>query len=134
MERGKIHNRARAKQLRDFSGLCFGNITATDIDGLIEYHNRGYIIIELKWADTPVAFGQQLALERLTDTLTRAGKPTLCIISSHTNNNPDQDIDVANSLVTSFRLGGKWHEATGKGFTTKKLVERFIEGKLKIYF
>lgn len=130
MERGKIHNRARWQQVRDFSGLRFGNITATDIDGLIEYQNKGYIIFELKNGDAPLDFGQRLALERLTDTLTGAGKPTICIISSHMSDNPEQDIDVANSLVVSYRSGGKWHEVVERGFITKELVERFINVKL----
>jgi len=47
--KGVIHAPQRATQLRDYSGLLFGNITPTDIDGLIEYKNIGYVIIELKY-------------------------------------------------------------------------------------
>jgi len=38
--RGKIEHRDRARQIRDFSNLRYGNITPTDIDGLIEYQNK----------------------------------------------------------------------------------------------
>ena len=99
-----------------------------DIDGLIEYHNKAYILIELKLRDTPLGLGQQLALERLADTLTDAGKLTLCIIASHTGDNPDSDIDAANSLVSNFRLAGKWYPISE--FTVKELIEWFIKNKV----
>ena len=39
--RGATTYKERAKQGRDFTGLRYGNITPTDIDGLIEYHGKG---------------------------------------------------------------------------------------------
>lgn len=106
--RGVIQNRARAKQLRDFSGLHFGNITPTDIDGLIEYHGKAYVILELKLTDAILSDGQRLALERLTDDLSRSGKKSLCIIASHDTQDSEGDIDVANAIVAEYRWGGKW--------------------------
>ena len=38
--RGVIQNRDRKKQIIDFSGLKYGKITPTDIDGLIEYKDK----------------------------------------------------------------------------------------------
>ena len=35
LDRGKIRNRECAGQLKDFSGLRFGKITPTDIDGFV---------------------------------------------------------------------------------------------------
>ena len=45
-------NPKRAKQLLDFSGLKTPNspIFPTDIDGLIELWDKGYFIIEIKYA------------------------------------------------------------------------------------
>ena len=92
--RGKIHTPDRAKQLRDFSGLRFGTITPTDIDGLIEYQNIGYVIMEFKAKDNIVLDGQRLALERLTDDLSLAAKNTLCIIAYH-DTDSNETIDTA---------------------------------------
>ena len=97
--RGVIRNREYSNQVKDYSGLCFGKITPTDIDGVIEYKNLGYIIIELKHNGAPLPYGQQLCLERLCDDLERT-KPTLLVIASH---DCDGDINVANLLVTKFR-------------------------------
>lgn len=57
-----IRNRFRAKQLIDFGGLQYEQITPTDIDGLIEYRNIAYIIYEFKYADAEMPFGQRLAI------------------------------------------------------------------------
>jgi len=123
-ERGEIVNRNRAKQLRNFNGLRFGNITPTDIDGMIEYKNKCYVIMETKYADTPILYGQELALVRMCDDLHNAGKPTIGIISSHQISNPEEDIDMAETIVERFRYENKWHG--GEGATTKDLVIRFL--------
>lgn len=124
-KRGEIHHRERAKQIRDFSGLLYGKITPTDIDGLIEYHNKGYILIEAKLRETEVDFGQRLALERMTDDLTRSGKQTICIIAEHDIDDPTKDINVANTLVREYRLRGKWNKPNNS-HTTKSMIDWFI--------
>lgn len=128
--RGKINNRARAKQLRDFRGLLFGNITPTDIDGHIEYHDKGHIFIETKLNDTPLPYGQRLALERLIDDLNKI-KPSIGIIASHNEDDPNQDINVANTIVSEFRWKGKWHKPDSE-YNTRILIERFIKHMEKV--
>ena len=123
--RGKIQNRDRARQINDFSGLRFGNITPTDIDGLIEYKNKAYIIIELKYLTTKLPRGQELALERLTDDLTKSGKPTICIVASHEQNDPKEDIKVSDTIVIKYRRNRKWTKT--EKTTTLQIIERFLE-------
>lgn len=123
--RGKIHNRERAQQQRDYSSIRFGNITPTDIDGLIEYKDKAYVIIELKWSDTPLSYGQRLALERLTDDLARTGKPILCIISSHYVDDSDFDINVSETIVREYRLKKAWH-IPSHNFTTEAMIDKFL--------
>ena len=123
--KGKVYNHNRARQQRDYSGLLFGNITPTDIDGIIEYKNMAYVIIELKYGDAVLPYGQRLALERLTDDLQQSGKLTLCIIASHETHDVNTDIDAANAHVSEFRYKGKWR--MGKdGELTGNLVRRFL--------
>lgn len=118
--RGLIRNRHRGTQCRDFSGLRFGNITPTDIDGLIEYRDKAYILIEVKYKDAELLYGQQLALERLCDDL-QEQKPTLLIVASHEDD--EDDIDVAKSIVRRCRFKGKWHDGQE---TTWELASRFV--------
>jgi len=121
--RGKIHARERAKQLRDFSGLRYGNITATDVDGLIEYHGKGYIFIEVKLNDALLPYGQKLAFERLVDDLK---KPAICIIASHDVDNPNKDINVAHALVSEYRFKGNWLVPKSE-YTVRALIDLFID-------
>jgi hypothetical protein len=119
--RGVIRNREYSNQVRDFSGLRFGNITPTDIDGMIEYHGICYVYIETKFENATLPFGQRLALERQNDDMERV-KPTITIISKH---HTDGDIDVANTTVTEFRFNKIWH-ITQSITTTKDLITKFI--------
>ncbi len=119
--RGIIRNRQYGTQVRDFSGLRFENITPTDLDGLIEYKDRGYVLIETKYRNGELPDGQRLALERLCDDLQRI-KPTLLIIASHET---DGDINVAETSVAEYRFKREWRVRKG---TTKQLITAFLRG------
>jgi len=122
-DRGKIQYPDRAKQLRDFSGMKFGTITPTDIDGLIEYHNLGYVWIETKYKDSEVPFGQDLALCRVCDDLQKI-KPTLLIYAIHDIEDVNDAIPVHDTIIIKYRYKGNWHP--GNNMKTRKLVDRFF--------
>jgi hypothetical protein len=104
--------------------MVYGSISPTDIDGLIEYHNKCYVYFELKCKDTSLPNGQELAFLRMCDDLGKV-KPTLLFVAEH-ETPLDQDIDVASSLVVKFRFGSRWYPVT-KRVTAKELTARFIE-------
>lgn len=105
VERGVIAHRDRAKQIVDFSGLRFGNITPTDIDGLIEYQNRCFLLLEFKHYSRPdMPAGQRVALERLA---LRLSKPTLLLLALHYTE-LGEDIDAASCTVHRYFWGGEW--------------------------
>jgi len=121
--RGVIRNRKYANQVYDFSGLRYGNITPTNSDMEIEYHNICWVFAEFKFENTELPFGQKLELERKCDDMQKT-KPALGIIASH--NTPEgEDINAANATVTQFRFKGVWHDPETIT-TTKQLVDRFI--------
>ena len=126
-KRGEIINENRAKQLVCFSGLRFNNITPTDIDGLIEYQNKYYIWIELKYNYAEIKYGQKLAFARICDDLQCAGKPTIFIIADHFTQNTEIQIDAANTIVREYRYQNKWRIPKNKNITTKELIEKFID-------
>jgi hypothetical protein len=106
-DRGKIRTRQYAAQLKDFSGLRFGRITPTDIDGFVDFQNRAFVIFEIKHGATTMPYGQRLGYERLADACEKAGIKTLVIVAHHNIAAP-ADIDVASLPVTQVRLCGKW--------------------------
>lgn len=107
--RGKIRDRECAKQLKDFSGLRFGKITPTDIDGFVDFQNKAFVIFEIKHGTTAMPYGQRLGYERLADACEKSGIRTLVILAHHNIQAP-QDIDVAILPVTLVRFQGKWKQ------------------------
>ncbi len=126
-ERGAIHTRQRATQGRDFTGLLYGNITPTDLDGLIDFQDRVWIFIEVKYGATPVPFGQRLALERLADAVAESGRAALAIIAEH-DTPAEKDIDVANCRVREYRSTGEWR-ALSRPVTVRDLIDEFRKRK-----
>jgi glycerophosphoryl diester phosphodiesterase len=122
-DRGKIRNREFAKQLRNFSGLRFGKITPTDIDGFIDFGGRIFIFIESKHGTAKLPYGQRLALERLCDASQKAGIDSIVIIGSHET---QDDIDMANIPVIELRWMGKWR-IPKKKTTVRQKIDNFLK-------
>lgn len=123
-ERGRIEYRARSRQIIDFSGLQYGNITPTDIDGLIEYKNKAYAIIEMKYGNAEIPKGQQLAIERMVDDFSKGGKLATAFLCEHDVKNPEEDIMAANVIVRSCYYNGHWKRDGRK--TLKTRLDAFI--------
>lgn len=122
--RGTIQNRERARQIIDFSGLRYGNITPTDVDGMMDYHNKAWIIVEMKLDGAEMPFGQQLAIERLVDDLSSV-KESCGILCVHDIENPQEDIMAAETIVTQIYYKGKW-EQPGTRHSLKQYCDEFI--------
>ncbi|MBF2051937.1 MAG: hypothetical protein IGS03_00560 [Candidatus Sericytochromatia bacterium] len=115
-----IRNRDYIRQIKDFSGLRMGKMMPTDIDGLIEYKNKAFVLFELKHGQGSVRGGQRLALERLTDALGQV-RPSVCFVCNHSST---EDIDVARVTVCEFRFQGRWWPA--QRVQLAKYIQRFL--------
>lgn len=93
--RGVIKNVARKQQINDFSGLLFGKITPTDLDGVIEYHDRAYVFFEIKYCDTELLYGQRLCLERLVCDASKTGKHAVALVLEHNIHDTSQSVPAA---------------------------------------
>ena len=124
--RGKIQYRERARQIIDFSGLRYKNITPTDIDGLNEYHNKGFVFYEYKLGNAEMPFGQRTALERLVDAVNAGGKEAVVFLCSHNVANPQEDVDAAEAKVVETYYRGRWHREKGTE-TVKQRSDAFLE-------
>ena len=121
----EILNRARARQLIDFGGIRLaGKGMPTDCDGLIEWHDKAYVLFEIKGIGKQVPYGQKLALVRMCDDFNRLKKPAVFIIAEHNVDNPAEDIDAAQCHVREFYFRGKWYAGNS---SLKELIDRFIK-------
>lgn len=123
--RGAIRNRGLAGQLRDFTGLRFGSITPTDIDGFLEFGDRLFIVFETKHAGRDLPNGQRLAIERLVDAIAESGREAIALIGEHDTRG---DIDFANCPLRKYRYQGKWREPQSP--TTFKQAVDYMRSKL----
>jgi len=110
-ERGDIKHKGRAKQINSFSGLIRRrNITPTDIDGIIDYGGKAFIILEGKYSDAQLPKGQRMALENLANTILEAKKKSLVIIYRHYIHDVNDEINVSNQLVSEIYFRRQWFE------------------------
>lgn len=103
--------------------MRFGNITPTDIDGLIEYKDKCYILFETKLGDAKMPYGQELALTRLVDNL---NKPAVLFETTHNVDDVNQDIDIGQSIVKRYY----WHKTwfyLDKEHTLENATRQFIK-------
>ena len=126
MTRGKIYNRARAQQIKDYSGCRWGSITPTDVDGLIEYRDKGFIWIETKMINNPMPGGQRKAYKRLIDALQHT-KPSILFVSQH-DTEPTDDIDMAQTDVIERYYKGRWRPC--EEVTLYEAIDWFINNVL----
>ena len=131
VRRGTIRHVARKQQINDFSGLRYGNITPTDIDGLIEYRGKYWIFIEVKYMDTILPFGQRLALERMVVDTSMGGKCSVAIVAEHNMHDVKKSVLVAGCNVREYYYGrsgraSKW-QYPKQPMTVHRLIDRFFE-------
>lgn len=122
-ERGTFKNTEYARQLVKFTGLTFGRgITPTDLDGLLEFDDKAFVLLELKHNGAALPYGQQLAIERLITAIENGGKPAIAIVASH---NETGDIVAADCEVTKVWIHGKWRvEPWGR--SVHAVIEDFL--------
>lgn len=120
---GAIHTK-RIKQVIKFEGLRINDITPTDIDGCIEYHDKAVILLEYKLKDFHMPKGQQLCLERITDNIQKAGKEAITLLCEHNVTDVDKPIEAEKAKVKSIYWKKKWHDSDGQN--VGQYVERFI--------
>jgi len=123
-DRGKIRNPKYAGQLKDFSGLRFGQITPTDIDGFCDFQNKAFILLELKYGHAEIMRGQRLGYERLALACESAGIRTIVILAHH-NVPPTEVIPVADLQVSKIYVDGKWRDQHGVR-TVRRAFEDFL--------
>jgi len=127
--RGEIIYAARSQQINDFSGLLFGKITPTDIDGLIEYKDKAYVLLEVKYNNKDLPRGQRLAIQRLIDDVSNSGKAAIALIVSHDVEDTATSVPVADCAVRElyYYKEKRWRPPR-LVMTTRQAIESFLSG------
>lgn len=123
-----IKSRHRAKQLISFEGIEYGErIWPTDFDALIEWHDKAWLIFEVKIWDKDVPYGQKLALERFVKDAYHAGKMAIAAVVEHNVTNPDDDVTLADCVVREVFVSGehRWRPPS-EAMTAQRLADSYI--------
>lgn len=121
VNRGKIRNVRYAEQIIDFSGLRFGNITPTNIDGYMDFWGKAHVFFEAKHLGSIPPIGQKLAFERVADPLAPF---SIYIIAEHDSPFHEQ-INAAETIVSTVRFLRKWI-VPDRNLSTKATIEKFL--------
>lgn len=116
VERGTYENPKRGRQLLRFDGMRYpDSITPTDIDAFIEFKNKILVFFEAKLKNKDVPYGQRLALERLVQNATQAGKHAIAIICEHDVEDAQEDV-----FLKDLRVREVFHSETQKWHPPKR--------------
>jgi len=118
----EIRNLQHTRQRADFSGLRFGTIRPTDIDGSIEFEGRCCIFMETKHGDADLPTGQRLWLERNCD---RWGDGGIVLVVRKTNGNNSLTYPIGELPVVEYRRLGKWQTPPNQSLPCVRWIERF---------
>ena len=126
-EGSRIKNPYYAKQLIDFQGLGLdGGLYPTDIDALIEYHDIEYILVEVKYKNKRVPYSQKLAIQRMVEDFTKAGKRAIALVAEHYESDPRKPVIAANCKVRELYYGEEcqWRAPT-YDLTVRQAIDSF---------
>ena len=118
------YNERLARQLIVFSGISCGTATPTDIDGFMEKGGEKFLFYEFKTGETPVPFGQRLALEHVADACRMAGKKAAVLVCRHENHD-GSDVIAKDAVVDEVYFDRKWYKYA-KRPTVKAVTESFM--------
>lgn len=100
--RGIIQNKSRFKQPISFEGMTHNDISPTDIDAIIDYGNKCFILYEVKYEDAPIPCGQAIAFERIVRALRSTGVAAFALHCRHHVSSTDEPIVLADTEVVAF--------------------------------
>lgn len=126
-KRGSYNHASIGRQLLRFDGISYGNVTPMDVDGLIEWKDKKRVLLEIKMKGVKVLGGERLALERMVNDFSMAGKEAIAIIADHKVFDTREDVQVRDCLVRElYHSREKLWRPPKKMMTVQMLLDSFI--------
>lgn len=116
-----LRNRQWASQQKVFANLKWGSISPTDIDAFLDFGDRLFVFIEVKYGKRMPDTGQRIALERVCDACESPERVSVVLLASH---ECDGDIHLCDLPVFRYRYNRRWRNLT-KDLSVKEAVDLF---------
>ena len=112
--RGIIQYQDRFNQPLLFQGMIYDKICPTDIDAITEYHNRFFIVMEVKYRDAPLSYGQETALQRMVDAIQESKRTAVLFICRHDISDRTRPILLKDTILTDAYYDKQWYKPKAK--------------------
>ena len=129
-EKNQILYPDRMSQAVSYAGMDYPDgAFPTDIDGLIEWKDKGYILYELKFEGKQLSGGQRVAMTRMIDDLSHSGKLCMLMVADH-KNPISEFISLKDAVVRNVYVAesgkGVWSSCYNGKCNAKQLTDRYI--------
>ena len=113
MKENRIFNEEAFNQVLSFEGMDYDKgIHPTDIDGVIEYSDKAYVLYEVKHDGVDLRYAQRTYLERTIKDYAKAGKVAIAIVADHQGSDPKEKVFLKDCMVRevlySQSSDGEW--------------------------
>ncbi len=118
----------RLSQPIEFKGMDIGRkMFPSDVDAIIEFKNKCYILYEVKYNGKDMSMGQRIMLERITSDLGRL-KPCLTLLVGHNISDVKTPVNLANTTVRALYSSTerKWRKTRPENRNTKDVTMEFL--------
>lgn len=116
----------------DYGGIKYGNIMPTDLDGIIEYKGKAYILIEMKHRNAEIPEGQRIAFERMVDDFTHVHKFACLLRCSHSVDDCGEMVKAEDAIVTGVYYGFGWFQRNERLGTVINKIINYIENGIHV--
>jgi hypothetical protein len=124
---GRIQNTERFKQLLCFDSLYSNKKMPSDIDAIIEYKNKAYILFEVKFQDKALSLGQKILIERMVRRLYDGGARAIAAVCEHDVENENDFIDLGSCIIREVYASPEFYWRKPRAcITAKELVAKCI--------
>lgn len=124
---GDYRRPEKGRQLLRFDGMRSGKASLTDIDALVEFRGRIWVIFEAKYNGSAVPAGQRYALEHFVQSMRAGERHAMAVVVDHTVKDETQDIFLRDLPVREiYTTEGKGWRPPKAPMTAREIAAAYV--------
>ena len=127
MPKCRIENEKRARQLVRFDDMDFGNKGFTDIDAVMDWRGRAWLLFEVKGRGKGLTTGQRILAEHFVGMAWESGRYAVVAVVEHGVRDCNRDVRLSEcEVVELYETKGMAWRPPREPMTAKELARRFV--------
>lgn len=128
MPKCRIENEKRARQLVRFDGMDFCNKGFTDIDAVMDWHGRAWLMFEVNGRGKELTTGQRILAEHFVGMAGDSGRFAVAAVVEHGVMDCKRDVLLSEcDVVELYDTKGMAWRPPREPMTAKELARRFVQ-------